>query len=108
MTGIPLSRIGNTCEIDRPAPIHQKRTSERSGIMPPKKMDNKRDSLLSILPLILDTKRVFVRVTTQYIVLILYPTKIWTYGYILHSALMLRSILGSIPWTRILLPCNLV
>jgi len=60
------------------------------------------------LKLLLVTKRIFVRVRTQDIIEILNPTKIRTNGYILHSALMLRRILGNIPRTRILFPCNLV
>jgi hypothetical protein len=52
------------------------------------------------------TKRVFMWVTTQYIILVLNPTEMRAYGYILNSTLVLRSILRDIPWTRILSPDN--
>ena len=63
---------------------------------------------VGLFPLFLIAKWILIRITTQNIVEILYATKIRAYGCILHSAPVFRSIVGSIPWTRILFPSDLV
>jgi hypothetical protein len=51
---------------------------------------------------------VFSRVTTNNRIQIFYPTKIGADGYVLFSTSMLISIFCGVPWTRILLPSDLV